>query len=204
VYEDMIQYVKKLFTESDINATSLPVKYPFRNRFEHTMRVYSWAMRIAQKEKGDRDIVAIAAIFHDVGKTVRKDLTHGQVSAEICEKYLKQNDYPEDKINRILQCIRIHSFKTNRKIPLTLEDKILMDADMLDECGAISAVWDSMATAMDTDPSYIKVYERNLTTLNELKQQKKYLKTDSGKKFYKESLDLLNKFIKRFKYELGI
>ena len=40
---------------------------PFRNRFEHTMRVLKWADRLHKIEGGDFEIIKFAILFHDVG-----------------------------------------------------------------------------------------------------------------------------------------
>lgn len=200
----MIQYVKNYFEANDKNATDLPTRYPFRDRFEHSMRVYKWAQRINRLEKGDKAIVEIAAIFHDVGKAVDSDLPHAEISAEICDRYLREINFPDAKRQRVVKAVRLHSSKLAKGAHLMQEDKILIDADLLDEAGALAVLWDSMATALESDPSYMKAYERHLEYYEELKKQKKFLKTKTGKKLFTARLAFLKEYIANLKYELGI
>ncbi len=101
---------------------------------EHTLRVYRYAMLIAEKEpECDRLVVSLAALLHDAddhklfhtenNENARRFL-EGRVSAEQAEK--------------ICQCIDSVSFSRNRgKVPDTLEGKIVQDADRLDAMGAV-------------------------------------------------------------------
>jgi pyruvate formate lyase activating enzyme len=51
-YTTIIQYVKE---QTETNGR--PPKYPFRDRFEHTMRVYRWAIKLQNKLGGDLETV---------------------------------------------------------------------------------------------------------------------------------------------------
>lgn len=204
MYEAMIEYVRKYFENHDPLATDLPVKFPFRNRFDHILRVYHWALRINRMEKGDEEVVAVAAIFHDIGKAADDDRPHAIVSAEICEAYLRSDGFSEEKRSRIVETIRMHSSKTMDKSKLTLEQRILMDADMLDEVGATAVLWDSMAVALEENPSYLRAHQRHCEFYAKLKGYKKLLKTGTGKKLYTSRLKVLRNFIKETEYELGL
>lgn len=204
MYEEMIKYVKYILQNTDANAVRLCAKFPFRSRFEHTMRVYKWAMRINAAENGDAEILSIAAIFHDAGKGTHSEKPHAVIGAEICEAYLKSIDYPEDRRIRVVKAISLHSSKSRTNLDLSLEDKILMDADMLDEVGALAVLWDSMATALGSEPGYFKAYERHLKFYKNLKNHQRLLKTEEGARLYAERLDFLKLFIENLAYELGL
>lgn len=204
MYADMIEYVKKYFDNTDNPRSKFDTKYPFRNNFDHCVRVYNWALRINRLEKADENIVAIASIFHDVGKAYNMEISHAEISADVCKAYLKKLQYPEYKILRIVQAIKVHPFKEDTNIHLYPEDKILMDADLLDEVGALTAVWDSMATALEARPDYLKVYNRSLKFYNKVASKREVLKTPTGRAFYDERLKFLNSFIENLGFELGI
>jgi uncharacterized protein len=204
LYSQIIDYVKRYFNNADNPRSKYDSRYPFRNNFEHCMRVYHWALRINSAERGDRDVIAIASLFHDIGKTVNLDYSHADIGADICNAYLTTICYPSEKRVKIVQAIRLHPYKDNPSLSLTLEEKILMDADLLDEVGALTAVWDSMATAMEDMPDYLKVYKRSSRFYSKVARKKESIKTDTGRLFYEQRLDVLSGFIENLGFELGV
>lgn len=204
MYQQMISYVEDFLEKTDINASCLAKRFPFRNRFEHTLRVYEWAKRINEVENGERDIVEIAAIFHDVGKGVAGSRPHGEAGAEICREYLQNINYPENKINAVTEAIRKHSMKDLPAEDLSLEERILIDADLLDEVGALSVLWDALDQGADANPSYYAVYERIHNNFMQLKGRIGALKTKEGHRLYEQRIEFLSSFLNELKYELGI
>lgn len=109
--------------------------------FNHVTRVYNLAMHLAEGENVDLDVVAAAALLHDIGgKKETEDKTgqtdHAIESAKMAEQILRDLGYTEDKIKHIQDCIISHRFRTQNK-PQTLEAKIVFDADKLETVGAI-------------------------------------------------------------------
>lgn len=206
MYKEMINYVRKSLENRELHPEDFENKFPFRIRFQHTMRVYKWALRLNEFEKGDQEIISISVIFHDVGKASDSDsdVPHAEVSGEICKKYLESINYNKNKSDIIVQAIKKHSHKEEHVEKLTLEEKILIDADLLDEVGAITVLWDSMATAMENDPSYEKVYERLKKRLDRIKEKKLLIKTKTGMKFYEDRIKFLENFLDNLKYELEV
>lgn len=103
--------------------------------FDHTMRVYRMAVRIAQEEGAQQEIVALAALLHDVDDK--------KLSPETCENkdravgFLRENGVDEAVIDRIVRIISEISFSAGNGVPSTLEGKCVQDADRLDAIGAI-------------------------------------------------------------------
>jgi len=108
--------------------------------FDHTERVYNTAMHLARVEKADQEIVALAALLHDVARKEQDDsngkVCHAVRGAEVAKEILNRYDLPADKIEKICGCIAKHRFRDNN-IPETLEEKIIFDADKLDSIGAV-------------------------------------------------------------------
>ena len=110
--------------------------------FAHIQRVYDLCDKIGIELKANMLILRISALLHDIGRnkeisnTINKN--HAILSAEISKDYLKAQLFglSEDEINQIIHCILAHSF-SNKINPLTLEAKILSDADKLDALGAV-------------------------------------------------------------------
>ena len=107
--------------------------------FEHIMRVYKNAERIAKKESVDPRIVLTAALLHDIVSYKKSDprsKNSSSESAKEAQKILKRYDYDIREIKIISDAINDHSFSKGI-IPKTLEGKILQDADRLDAIGSI-------------------------------------------------------------------
>jgi uncharacterized protein len=107
--------------------------------FHHIMRVYKNANLIGQREGANLEILLAAALLHDLvvyPKGSAKSSRSSDDSADLAENILQRYGYPQDKINRISYCIRTHSY-SKKLIPVSLEGRILQDADRLDALGAI-------------------------------------------------------------------
>jgi uncharacterized protein len=109
--------------------------------FDHVMRVYNLALRLAEGEDVDLDVIKAASMLHDIGgKNEMADRTgktdHALESAKMAEPILRKLGYKEEKIKHILDCIVTHRYRTENK-PITVEAKIVFDADKLESVGAI-------------------------------------------------------------------
>lgn len=107
--------------------------------FEHVLRVYSNAEKICKKENANKKLVLTAALLHDIisfPKSDKRSNTSSTKSAIMSKKILQKLSYSKDEIKIISDAIDHHSFSKN-KIPITIEGKILQDADRLDALGAI-------------------------------------------------------------------
>ncbi len=106
----------------------LPASIYFHN-VEHTLQVKKIALELAKIEKvkkEDREILALAALFHDTG-FINSYEEHEGESQLIAVAYLRDKGYPEDKIARIKELIKV----TDPKVaPACLLEKIICDADM--------------------------------------------------------------------------
>ena len=193
-YAEVIEFVRKQTAEN-----GRPPNYPFRSRFEHTMRVYRWAIKLQSKLGGDLDIMVLAAILDDIGwDEVRP---HGEVGAEIAVDYLDSLGVDPEKIAKIGEIIMMHSDK-DTEAELSLECRIVMDADLLDEVGAVGILWDAMATAQEDEASYKRAYYRikNFYRIN--KPKIKRCKTDAGRVEYNKRMQLIEEFIFQLEKEL--
>ena len=127
----------KLFSISEERQT----KDDPSHDFQHIARVTNLAIEIAKNVKADLDIVIPAALFHDTVvycKDSPKCKYKTDESAEMAAQILKKiKDYPKDKIEKVMICIKQCSFTKGIK-PDLLESKVLQDADMLESTGAIS------------------------------------------------------------------
>ena len=103
--------------------------------FDHTLRVYHMATRLAEEEGADLQTVQLAALLHDVDDR--------KLSPETCEgklravNFLKENGVENEKIQEIVGIISRISFSAQLPPPDSIEGKCVRDADRLDAMGAI-------------------------------------------------------------------
>jgi uncharacterized protein len=109
---------------------------------DHIQRVWRTAMQIAVEEKDvNLDVLKPAILLHDIAR-IKEDsdksgkIDHALLGAEIAEEILKQMQYPEETIRKVKHCIQTHRFRSERE-PVSIEAKILYDADKVDAMGAI-------------------------------------------------------------------
>jgi uncharacterized protein len=106
--------------------------------WEHVDRVYRLALQIAEQEGADRFIVGMAALMHDLGRTAGQHTAghHADISVTLASELLASHTLPAHMQEAILHAIAAHSYSRGVE-PLTLEARVVRDADRLDALGAI-------------------------------------------------------------------
>lgn len=163
-YDDMFAHVAQ--TLADYDARSAQTAEPYRKRMEHTRRVYMWLERLltAEADLGAMDAHALraATIFHDAGYARVTDNAdaHAQFSVQIFNEYAAAHGFDPQLQACIAGLIARHSDKQLLNAPDTpMELVLLMEADLLDETGALSIARDCMAQGREEQPSYAGAYQ---------------------------------------------
>ena len=184
--------------------------------FDHIMRVYANAEKIAKKEKADKKLVLSAALLHDIvsyPKSSKRAKFSSIDSAKKSKIILKKYGFSEKEIIIVSDAIEDHSFSQN-KTPETLEGKILQDADRLDALGAIG-----IARVFGTSGSLNRPFynindpfcterspDDNLWAVdhffNKLLKLESLMNTKSGKIEAKKRTRVLKEFLKQLKTEI--
>ena len=104
----------------------------------HIERVWKNAMLIAREENCDMELVQLAALLHDIADSK----FHGgdeEIGPRTATNWLRSQNYPLDRIDRITSIIRAISYKGGSNIheDHSIEFHIVQDADRLDAIGAI-------------------------------------------------------------------
>jgi uncharacterized protein len=108
--------------------------------FDHVLRVYRMAERLAIAEGADLEIVHAAALLHDAEGTMPgadSRTNHHHASAEFAAEVLRAENWSLERIAAVQHCIRAHRYRDISEPPQTIEAKVLFDADKLDVLGAI-------------------------------------------------------------------
>jgi uncharacterized protein len=206
-YTDMFEYIKLILTKNDTNATKIQT-FPFRIRSEHIWRVFIWTNRLIENEKYkkiNKDALLTAALFHDSGYAISPHSTdHAENSEKIFREYCVKNTIKRTDEDFAAYLVRNHSNKRlleHEETPIELV--LLMEADILDETGAMSIAWDCMAKGMEKEQSYKKTFEHIHKRFHETIKMEP-VRTEEAKKHWKKKQKLLKLFIEQYKYDLGI
>ena len=101
--------------------------------WDHHIRiVYELAKKYANEYGADIEIVAIAALLHDIASVTDVSFTeeHHIIGAEIAERLLLAENYPSDKIDLIKKCILNH--RGSRLVEKTTPEEIcIADSDAM-------------------------------------------------------------------------
>ena len=203
-YQQMVEFVRDYIESHDPFGTEMSTRFRFRRRFEHCLRCSIWARRIALAEGANVEISQISALFHDIGKSVNNtSAEHGELGSEICGDYLTAVAYDKNRSTKIIQIIRSHSSHASES-GASLEAKVVSDADLLDETGAITVLWDAMACAQEDAPSYEKAYDRIMSAYARLKAKPpEQLHTPTARQILKRRLLFIEAFLRNLEDELG-
>ena len=199
----MNQFVEqtKKYAIDQIQLNGRPNRYHFRDRIRHTKRVLNWAKRIYEIEGGDIEVIEMAVWLHDIGWD--HIVNHALVSGKMSNVFLESINYPHEKKMKVLQAVTYHNSRGN-DIAFNIETQIVRDADMLDEVGATTVLWDALSTSYNDMASYEMVYDKSLHYYNHLKNNSKFLLTQTGRAFFDERLKVYKQIINELAYELDM
>jgi uncharacterized protein len=135
---------------------------------EHTRRVYQICFLLGERLGADLEVLLPAAILHDIGRC-REVTSHAEESVRLSEKVLGELGFEEQRIKRIIEAIRAHSFGGDQK-PGSLEAEILSDSDKLDAMGAVG-IYRAAAYSSEEDrgiDDFINHFHEKLLKLQDL------------------------------------
>lgn len=185
--------------------------------WDHTERVYNLCMHIGRVEKADLEILRLGALLHDIGREEqdrsRGVVCHAEKGAEQSRNLLERYGISRDKVSKVIHCIERHRFR-GRKKPVSLEARILYDADKLDSIGAVGVgraflfagevgarLHRKNITEHNSEP-----YSRDDTAFREFRVKLRKIKdsmlTDEGKKIAQERHRFMTEFFTRLNKEV--
>jgi len=173
----------------------------------HVDRVYNLALRIAESERADLDLVKASVLLHDIARAMEdegKIADHAVEGAKMAKKILEDVNFPRNKIGKVVQCIETHRFKKGIK-PESLEAKILQDADRLDIIGAIGIArvftrggWSNKPIYDTSIPPKAQYDGESLTSVNHIYEKILKVKDTINTKTAKEISEERHRFIEQF------
>jgi len=176
----------------------------------HVERVYNLAVRLAREEDADLDVVKAAALLHDIARAMEdegKISDHAKIGAEMAGKVLEEVDFPEEKIDKVVHCVKVHRFKKGIEAE-SLEAKILQDADRLDIIGAVGIArvftrggWSNKPIHDPSIPPKEKYNGKSASSVNHIYEKllkvKDTINTKTAKKIAQERHRYVEQFLER-------
>ena len=185
--------------------------------FAHLQRVWGNASAIAAEEGGDQEVLLAAALLHDCVAVEKSSPLRSQASrlaASRASTLLAELHWPVDRIEAVAHAIEAHSFSAGIT-PLSLEAKILQDADRLDALGMIGVARcfyvsgrmgralydpnDPSAQARDEDDQHFAI-DHFRTKLLKLSSG---FQTTTGRRIAQTRHERLQRFYDEFMAEIG-
>ena len=194
------------------------IKEIFQNDFSghdffHSMRVYRTAINIAEAEHADMEVVALAALLHDVDDRKLSPMTAEK--KENAARFMCSQNVSESEIRQVCQIIDEVSFKgTDSVRPSTPEGKCVQDADRLDALGAIGiartfayggshnrAIYDPELPPQ-TAMNQAQYYSSKSTSLNHFYEKlfllEGMMNTETGKAIARKRTQYMQQFVDEF------
>ncbi|WP_220720939.1 HD domain-containing protein [Agarivorans litoreus] len=109
------------------------------HNINHIERVVKLATYLCKQEEGKLEVVVPAAWLHDCVSLPKNHPQRRLASSLAADKaidFLKSIAYPAEYLSEIHHAIEAHSYSADIK-PISLEAKIVQDADRIDALGAI-------------------------------------------------------------------
>ena len=182
----------------------------------HAERVWKLAKQLQEEEGGDREIIELSALLHDLGDYKKYEFNEIK-GTFVLRGMMDVLGIEEDAKEQILQVIEEAQFVgDDTKTPSTIEAKIVQDADYLDALGAIG-IARTFATGgkigrMLHDPNRkprIRLNKKDYqtkktagTSINyfyeKVSKLPKMMNTKTGKELAKERVECVKDFLDKF------
>lgn len=198
-----LEFVKNRLNEQNGNHPPNS-KMTFRPKYNHILRVLGWAKKLVEGRTDiDTDALFTAAIFHDVGYSENMKKPHAEIGAKIFVEYATLMNMESVFIRKVEKLINLHSSKEllkDENVPIELI--ILMEADILDEEGALRMVWYSIDKGMTGAESYDDIYKHIVMGNN--KRLDNPMITEKGKKIWDKKKLLVEEFTMQLEEDIRI
>lgn len=204
-YDELFAYVKNALAAYDHHGgvSMNRIKY---SRFEHTERVYRWAMILAEDFVGkiDMEALQVATILHDIGYSLNKEdmRHHAEDGAVLAKEYLERIGYPVKRTDFVCELIARHSDKgclQDANTPMELV--LLQEADLFDDTGSHGIVMDAWIQATKEDVSFESILE-HIKKFSWKQMQENPMRTEKARRIWEEKKELTNRFVESLSLDL--
>jgi len=187
----------------------------------HPKRVMRLALHMQEKEGGDRYVLAVASLVHDIHRMMQNktgDYCSAEDSLPKIREILIAGGVDKDKIESILHCVEFHEeygFSKDGRSVDDVETLILQDADNLDAIGAVGIARGFMYAGDKKIPMWLpdipikkRNYDEKKGNVSEihhfcekLLELKDDMNTETAKKMAEGRHRVIEEFLKEFNKE---
>jgi len=140
---------KKILTNEELAAAVKSAARKFfggksgSHDWDHSVRVLENCKILGNKLGADLFVLELATYLHDIGRKEEVKtggrVCHAQKGAQAARKILAKLGCEKNLADAVIHCVECHRSKDEKK-PVSIEAKVLFDADKLDALGAIGIV----------------------------------------------------------------
>lgn len=202
------QAERQLFRDVAAQVRPLVADDSSGHGMDHLWRVFRLGMRLAHVEGADPEVVGIAALVHDVHRSMGDGTgVHPTESLDEVRARLDRAGVSGDRVDAVCHAVAVHDeydYREETRPAETLEAEVLQDADNLDAIGAVgvarnfafTGVHGNRLWAPDSDePSGIDHAHDKLLKLRD------EMNTEAGRRLAAERHRFLAEFVDRFERE---
>lgn len=185
---------------------------------DHLERTLKYALKICDREGGDRTVIAVASYVHDIHRIMGAKLGRfctPEESLPFVAEIIRDEELSKEQMEHVLYAVRHHeeyAFNSGGVTVTDIESKIVQDADNLDAIGAIAVIrsfkYGAANNMPEYDPSipfYHSDYCENVndrSTIHHLYNKSarlgEYLNTATAREIAKEKTKLVKDFIELY------
>lgn len=175
--------------------------------WEHIERVWKTSIYLQKHEGGDYQLISLIALFHDFMD--EKLTTAPEEKEKELKQWLETHHLASEKIKEVMHGIKAVSFKKGKNPyqAVSIEEKIVQDADRLDAIGAIGIAraftyggskGRPITSKSNPEESTVYHFYEKLFLIKDL------MKTKSGKELAEKRHESMEHFIQELKAEISL
>lgn len=159
-------------------------------KLDHIHRVESLALFLANNidEEVDTEILSLGCIMHDIAKFI--DEPRHNALGSVITKFLLADLIDEDKVDKISNLVLTHNCKSPNNENLTIEQKLLIDADILDKLNLTR--FTNVTSTLKSEVTILQEFDKILEKANDRKES---LCTEISKKYFDALYKYANYYI---------
>lgn len=208
--EEMLSFVERTLATG--NSEDIEAKKELNySRFFHTKRVLAWTKRLIEAAENSTQLrkedLYIAAVFHDVGRVAERieNKPHAVLGEPITRRYLTEHGMDSKRIDYICNLVMHHSDK-NRMRDEDIDPGLLllMEADLLDDMGALGVVMDCMIVrGRNENADFLNCLD-HISRFTKRQQQENPMVSPAGIRFWEEKTKLVDTFTEALTKDLEL